>query len=96
MEEKFNKEIRLPIWLVTTIIAIAIAMIGFMWQQSAIQGRIIEQVERLRYDFDRLDMRTRSIRDASVSRHELDRIYNQLDRIEEHIKRSYENPQGNR
>ncbi len=95
MEEKCSKEIRLPIWLVTAAIAIAITLIGFMWRQSTIQGRVIEQIERLRYDVDMLNLRTRSIEKAAVNRFEMDRVYNQLDRIEEYLKRN-ENPKGNK
>ena len=94
---EMTKEIRVPVWLITLGCAIAIAAIGAIWrvghsvaQQAVIQGKIIEQVERLRWDVDNLDRRTRSavaeLEKNKVDRREYDRMCVQLDRIEIYMR----------
>lgn len=82
-----QKEIRVPVWLITLICVIGMALIGFLWKQAITQGEIVEQVRQLRTDHDTHVILTRSqinhINNTTITRHEFDRMQVQLNRIED-------------
>ena len=85
-KQDFTKEIRIPIWVVTAAIVIAMALLGFMWKQAIVQGQIVEQVRQIRTDLDMHVVVTRSAIQQRVERREFDRLCLQLDRIEEYLR----------
>ena len=92
-KEDFNKEVRVPIWVITACMVIAMALLGFMWKQATVQGQMIEQVRQLRIDVDTHIMISRSqyerqgdkIREKADKR-EIDQIHEALRRIENKLQ----------
>ena len=90
-------ELKVPVWLINTItsilvvfVTVLIILIGAVYRQGQIQGRMIEQHDRLRIDHESDKLNTRAmiqdLRETKADRRDTDRIYNQLDRIEDHLK----------
>ena len=84
--QDLTKEIRLPIWMVTALIVIAMALLGFMWKQAVVQGQVIEQVKQLRTDFDTHVLITRSDMRSKADVREMDQVYEALRRIENKLQ----------
>jgi len=95
--EKKCYDLKIPVWVLNTltafagiIVTILIILISHVYHQGQVQGKMIEQIERLRLDLDAHIFVTRGkvdeLRATKADSKDIDRIYGQLNRIEDHLK----------